>query len=115
MDLDTAKSLTLQQVTDAIGQVQIKLTDPSIASANRTALEHTLVALRDIQNNIIIQSEQDLIDALKGVGDNLDKLADQINEAAEKLDKIAATIKTVSSTIGILINVAAAAASGGII
>ncbi len=45
MDLDTAKSLTLQQVTDAIGQVQIKLTDPSIASANRTALEHTLVAL----------------------------------------------------------------------
>lgn len=115
MDLDTAKSDTLQQLTDAIGQVQTALADHSIASANRTALEHTLVALRDIQNDIIIQSEQALIDALKGVGDNLDKLADQINEAADKLDKIAATIKTVSSTIGILVNVAAAAVSGGII
>jgi len=115
MDLDTAKTLTLQQLTDAIGQVQTSLTDNSIAPANRTALEHTLTAMRDIQNNIIIQSEQDLIDALKGVGDNLDKLADQINEAAEKLDKIAATIKTISSTIGILINVATAAATGGII
>jgi hypothetical protein len=115
MDLETAKSLTLEKLTDAIGQVQTALIENSIVSANRAALEHTLVALRDIQNKIIVQSEQDLIDALKGVGDNLDQLADQINEAAEKLDKITATIKTVSSTVGILINVAAAAASGGII
>ena len=72
MDLETAKTLTLEQLTDAIGQVQTKLTDNSIAPASRTALEHTLTAMRDIQNNIIIQSEQALIDALKGVGDNLD-------------------------------------------
>ncbi len=116
MDLDTAKSFTLQQVTDAIGQVQVTaLTGYHTPSANRTALEDTLVALRDMQNNLIIQSAQALVDALKGDNTKLEQLACEINVDAAQLDKIAATIKTVSDTVGILINVVTAGVSGGII
>jgi hypothetical protein len=113
--MDTANLNTLQQVTDAIGQVQTALQDTTLPSANRTALEDTLVALRDVQNDIIIQSAQALVDALKGDNTKLEQLAAQINADAAKLDKIAATIKTVSDTVGILINVVTAGVSGGIL
>jgi hypothetical protein len=113
--MDTANLNTLQQVTDAIGQVQTALQDTTLPSANRTALEDTLVALRDVQNDIIIQSAQALVDALKGDNTKLEQLASEINADAAKLDKIAATIKTVSDTVGILINVVTAGVSGGIL
>ena len=113
--MDTANLNTLQKVTDAIGQVQTALQDTTLPSANRNALEDTLVALRDVQNDIIIQSAQALVDALKGDNTKLEQLASEINADAAKLDKIAATIKTVSDTVGILINVVTAGVSGGIL
>jgi hypothetical protein len=112
--MDTASN-TLQQVTDAIGQVQTALQDTTLPSTNRTALEDTLAALRDVQNDIIEQSAQALVDALKGDNTLLEQLSCKINEDAAQLDKIAATVKTVSDTVGILINVVAAGVSGGII
>jgi hypothetical protein len=113
--MDTANLNTLQKVTDAIGQVQTALQDTTLPSGNRTALEDTLVALRDVQNDIIIQSAQALVDALKGDNTLLEQLSCKINEDAAQLDKIAATIKTVSDTVGILINVVTAGVSGGIL
>jgi hypothetical protein len=113
--MDTANLNTLQKVTDAIGQVQTSLQDSTLPTANRTALEDTLVVLRDMQNILIIQSAQALVDALKGDNTKLEQLACEINADAAQLDKIAATIKTVSDTVGILINVVTAGVSGGII
>jgi hypothetical protein len=115
INLDTPNFNTLRQVTVAIGQVQKALQDVSIPSANRTALEDTLLALRDVQNDIIIQSAQSLVDALKEDNTLLEQLSDKINKDAAQLDKIAATIKTVSNTVGILINVVTVGVSGGVI
>jgi hypothetical protein len=113
--MDTANMNTLQQATNAIGQVQTALQDPTLSPANRTALEDTLVALRGVQNDIISNSAQALVDALKGDNDQLSQLADQINAGAAQLDQVAATIKSVSNTVGTLINVTTAAVSAGII
>jgi hypothetical protein len=115
INLDTANLNTLRQVTYAIGQVQTALQDLSIPSANRTALEDTLVTLRDVQNDIIVQSAQTFVDTLKGDNTLLEQLSFKINKDAAQLDKVAATIKTVSNTVEILINVVAVGVSGGII
>jgi hypothetical protein len=113
--MDTSKPETLKKVTDAISDVQNALQDPAITVSQQANLESTLVVLRDIQNSIIIQSEQALVDALKSNTIKLEKIADEIQKDAEKLDKITGLIKTVSDLIGGLINITTSAISGGFI
>lgn len=113
--MDTSKSDTLKKVTDAIADIQNTLQDPSITIGQQANSESTLVVLRDIQNCIIIQTEQVLVDALKGNIIELEKIAENIKKEAEKLDKLTDLIKTVSAAIGSLINVTTSAISGGLI
>ena len=112
--MDTAKINTLQQVNSAIAAIDLasqNTTDPATAMT----LEKISDALENIKNDIISQTEANLVNALGSDTKDLNDLVGQINKADSQLDKVTGIIKTVASTIGSLVNITTTAMSAGLL
>ncbi len=112
--MDTAKTNTLQQVNEAIREVDKARRDPAVSGPDEDILEETAVSLREIQDNIMAKSEQALVDALTTDAAGLNALIDRINKASDKLDKISASLAKLNNALVSLSGVVTAALKAGL-
>jgi hypothetical protein len=83
--------------------------------APENLLDNTLLLLQKAQNDLLLQSEQDVLDALKTTNDDLQTLSCQMADCAKKLDDISGTINKVSSIVGTVVTVIGTVVSAGIL
>lgn len=107
------------QIDDALGQVQQAMIDASNAGQYTPSLQAKLDAvtemLQTIENNLVLDTQQAILDALSGSNKELKQLNADISAFTTGLGKTATAIKKVSNTIGTVVTVVGAVVSGGII
>ncbi len=78
-------------------------------------IDDTILLLQRIQNAMLLQSEQDMLDALKPNQDGLAELSKDMAAFAKKLGAAAETVKNISDTVGTVVSVLGVVISTGII
>jgi|GEM_PF-1566339 len=117
--MDTAKIKTLRQVSEAISEVDdaraAAKNDTTISQAQKDALDHSSVLLRRLLNDILLQNEQVLIDALRVDTVEMNVLITTIGNAVTSLSSVSNTIQKLSTSVGALITIATTTVSAGLI
>jgi hypothetical protein len=107
------------QIDDSLSATQQALIDAANAGPYTPDLQAKLDAatgaLQTVQNNMLLDSQQAILDALSGTNDQLKQLNTEIDAYANGVDKIAVAIKNVSNAIGTVVSVISAVVTAGII
>ncbi|HXD94187.1 MAG TPA: hypothetical protein VNX01_13325 [Bacteroidia bacterium] len=113
--MDTSKIKTLQQVNAAIQSVNQARLVPNITTEEEELLEDVSLTLHELQDNLILKSEQELVDAISLSADKLSVLTEQIKTASDKLDSVSNTLQKLSTILGALVTIISTAISSGLI
>jgi hypothetical protein len=107
------------QIDDSLNAAQQSLIDAANAGPYTADLQAKLDAatgtLQTAQNNMLLGTQQAILDALSGTSDQLKQLNTEINTYANGVDQVAVTIGKVSSAIGTVVSVIGAVVSAGVI
>jgi len=107
------------QIDDSLTAAQQSLIDAANAGPYTADLQAKLDAatgaLQTAQNNMMLGTQQAILDALSGTNDQLKQLNSDIDTYANGVDKVAVTIGKVSSAIGTVVSVIGAVVSAGVI
>ena len=107
------------QINDALTELQAALTDAANAGPYsqelQDVLDNTTLQLQLVQNNLLVKSEQDLLDALSNNNEQFKKLNSDIDAYADSLHNAAVTIKKVSNAIATTVTVISAVVSAGLL
>ncbi len=107
------------QIDDSVTAAQQSLIDAANTGPYTQDLQAKLDAatgaLQTVQNNMLLGSQQAILDALSGTNDQLKQLNTDIDAYANGVDKVAVTIGKVSSAIGTVVSVIGAVVSAGVI
>ena len=107
------------QIADSLDAAQQALIDAANAGPYTADLQAKLDAatgaLQTVQNNMRLNSQQAILDALSGTNDQLKQLNADIDSYANGVDKVAIAIGNVSNAIGTVVGVIGAVVTAGII
>lgn len=113
--MNTEKIKALDQVSDALDEVEATREDETLTKAQKKTLEQTALTLRNSQRSIIKTIQLELIDSLTADSKALQKLSEEIVKSSDKLDKLANTIEKASKVVEAFVKVLVAAGSAGLL
>lgn len=112
-------SIQSDQIDDALSDIQQALIDAADAgpytSGLQAKLDDVTLLLQTIENNLVLNTQQAILDALADSNAQLKQLNADIDAYTDRLDQFAALIKKVSNTIAITVSVISAVVSAGVI
>ncbi len=113
--MDTAKLKTLEQVSDAMDEVETARAVPGLSADDMRSLEKMSLALRDAERTIIKSSQEELVDGLKADAAGLKELAEKINTTAADLDRLKTVLNKTNQAIDGLVTVISTATKAGLL
>ncbi len=112
---NTERLEAIRQVRAALTAVTGARFDPNLSSADREQLESAYRQLDDLEDALIMQELSSRLEALKSDSAALGALAEQIRGRAASLQTVADLIEKAAKGVGVLVEIAARAASAGLI
>lgn len=112
--MDKVTLATLTQISTAMQMIADAKAGP-LTPGQLAALENAMNALITIQNHILLTSEKNWADVFTPDQAGLAKIIAGLNTEANSLNNIGNTIQTISDALGVLVNIAVAAISSGLI
>ncbi len=107
------------QIDDSLSAAQQALIDAANAGPYTPDLQAKLDAatgaLQTAENNMLLDSQQAILNALSGTNDKLKQLNSDIDTYAKGVDKVAVTVKNVSNAIGAVVSAISTVVTAGII
>ncbi len=107
------------QISDSLSAAQQSLIDAANAGPYTPDLQAKLDAatgaLQTVENNMMLDSQQAILDALAGTNNQLKPLNNESDTYANGVDKVAVAIGNVSNAIGTVVSVIGAVVTAGVI
>lgn len=113
--MNTEKIKTLEQVHDALDNVEEARAKNELTQNEKKNLESASVQLRNIERAIVRAKTDEMVNALTNDTKALKELAEKIKVSADKLKKTAEIIEKTAKITDAFITIATTAASSGLI
>jgi hypothetical protein len=108
------KQTLLDAVTEALQTVSAAIDEGAPTPELQAGYNQAFLVLQNLQNALILASEQALLDTLKANQERITELNKQIEIMSKQLDSVSETVKKVSDTVGIVVGVLSVALAAGL-
>lgn len=104
------KELTLQEIREALKDVDERRKDTSLTDDEREVMELSAVALRDAERLLIAKKQKALVKEMEAGTAELNKLAKQIRAKVKKMNTVPKGLDKIEAAVKVVVRIVSAVA-----